>query len=278
VTPTVEFYGMSKNTVDPSPDPRTWRLKITVNGRTLREVGYSEMRALPRTERYVTLRCISNTLKSDLMGTALWSGVRLDELVVRSRLPGDVREVAIIGVDGHGDSLPLEFAFCEQVLLAIGMNGKTLDRTHGFPIRLLCPRFYGFKNVKWIGEIAFTSDSYFGTWPKMGYTKDPVVHTASHIDRVMNSGAALAVGGVSFAGDRGIRRVIVRADGGDWVEAELEAPLSPYTWTRWRATLPVQAAKQVEARAMDGLGNWQDPQEGPLFPDGVRGPTVKRLG
>jgi hypothetical protein len=112
----------------------------------------------------------------------------------------------------------------------------------------------------------------------MGYTKDPVVHTASHIDRVMNSGAALAVGGVSFAGDRGIRRVIVRADGGDWVEAELEAPLSPYTWTRWRATLPVQAAKQVEARAMDGLGNWQDPQEGPLFPDGVRGPTVKRLG
>ena len=29
---------------------------------------------------------------------------------------------------------------------------------------------------------------------------------------------------------------------------------------------------------MDGLGKWQDAQEGPLFPDGVRGPTVKRLG
>ena len=40
----------------------------------------------------------------------------------------------------------------------------------------------------------------------------------------------------------------------------------------------VRSAKQVEARAMDSSGKWQEADERPLFPDGVRGPTVKRLG
>jgi DMSO/TMAO reductase YedYZ molybdopterin-dependent catalytic subunit len=277
VTPIPESYGMSKNTVDPVLDPKSWRLRITVDGRPLREITYTELLAMPRVERYVTMRCISNTLKSDLMGTAYWAGVRLEQLVDHRLLPGGILEVAVIGVDGHGDSLPLDFAFSGQVLFALGMNGKTLDRTHGFPVRLLCPRFYGFKNVKWIGEIAFLSTPYLGTWPKMGYTKDPQIHTASHIDRVVLENGRLIAGGVSFAGDRGIRRVTVRADEGSWVEAELESPLSPYTWTRWRAALPVTSAKQVEARALDGTGTWQDPVEGPLFPDGVKGPTIKRL-
>ncbi len=278
VTSTPEFYGMSKNTADPAPDPGSWRLRITVDGHPLRQIAYSELLAMPRVERYVTMRCISNTLKSDLMGTASWAGVRLSQLVDRRLLPGGIQEVAVIGVDGHGDSFPLDFAFSEQVLFALGMNGKTLDRTHGFPVRLLCPRFYGFKNVKWIAGIAFLSRPYTGTWPKMGYTKDPQIHTASHIDRVLLESGRLLAGGVSFAGDRGIRRVTVRADEGPWVDAELESPLSPYTWTRWRAVLPVASAKQVEARALDGTGKWQDPAEGPLFPDGMKGPTIKRVG
>ncbi len=277
VTPAHEFYGMSKNAVDPSVDPEKWRLRVTAHGRLLRELSYAELMALPRIERYATLRCISNTLASDLMGNALWAGVPLSALVDRSALPRDIVEAAVIGVDGHSDSLILDFAFSEQVLFAVGMNGKALERTHGFPVRLLCPRFYGFKNVKWIAEIAFVAHPYDGTWPKLGYTKDAVVHTTSHIDRVTLEGGRLFAAGVSFAGDRGIRRVMVRADEGPWVEAELEPPLSPFSWTRWRAGLPCPSAKQVEARAQDGTGAWQESRESPLFPSGIQGPTVKRL-
>ena len=185
--------------------------------------------------------------------------------------------MAIIGVDGHGDSLPPEFAFSDAALLAIGMNGRTLDRTHGFPVRLIVPRYYGFKNVKWIGEIAFASQPYFGTWPKMGYTKEPVVHTGSHIDRIVRTATELRLGGVAFAGDRGIRAVQVRADGGQWLDATLEAPLSPLCWRRWVATIPVRDAKQVQARAMDGTGTWQSDAETPLFPNGVDGPTIRSV-
>lgn len=278
VTPIAEFYGMSKNTVDPATDPHTWRLRISIDGKVTRQLTYQELLSLPRVERYVTLRCISNTLKSDLMGTAAWSGIHLSQLVDRATLPPGITEASIVGVDGHGDSLRLDYAFADEVILALGMNGKTLDRVHGFPIRLLVPRYYGFKNIKWIGEIAFVSKPYYGTWPKMGYTKEPVIHTASHIDRVQRSEAGMKVGGVSFAGTRGVRQVQVRADQGPWVDAVLDERLSPFCWTRWVAEVPVAQAAQLEARALDGEGRWQESVEGPLFPDGVTGPTIRKVG
>jgi len=278
LTPTPEFYGMSKDTVDPAINPARWRLKITAGGQTLKEYRYSELLGLPRVDRYVTLRCVSNTLKSDLMGTAAWSGIHLSQLVERSAVPHGACEVAIIGIDGHGDSLSLDYAFSDETLLALGMNGKTLDRTHGFPLRLLVPRYYGFKNVKWISEISFVTKPYFGTWPRMGYTKEPAVHISSHIDQIRRAPEGWKVGGVSFAGTRGIRAVEVRAGGGPWIPAALDRPLSPFTWTRWFALLPPVSANQVEARAMDGDGRWQESREGPLFPNGVTGPTIRRLG
>jgi DMSO/TMAO reductase YedYZ molybdopterin-dependent catalytic subunit len=277
ITPIGEFYGMSKNTVDPSLDPRVWRLKITVDGQPLKEFSYQQLLTLPREERYQTLRCVSNTLKSNLMGNAYWSGVRLSQLVDRTSLPAGLREVAILGVDGHGDSLDLDYAFSGDVLFALGMNGQTLNRTHGFPVRLLCPRYYGFKNVKWIGELRFVREPYFGTWPKMGYTKEPRVNVASYIDKVVKGDGEYRVGGVSFAGDRPIQRVQVRADQGEWVDAELEPGLSRFTWIRWVARVPGSGASQIEARAQDSTGHWQESQEGPLFPAGVTGPTVRRV-
>lgn len=277
VTPIAEFYGMSKNTIDPLIQPDTWRLKITIDGRLVRQFRYAELLSIPRQERYVTLRCISNTLQSNLMGTALWSGFRLDQLITRDQLPSHIVEVAVIGVDGHGDSFPIDYAFSDQTLLALGMNGQTLDRTHGFPVRLLTPKYYGFKNVKWIGEIRFVTRPYTGTWPQMGYTKEPVIHTCSFLDKAMKVEAGIAVGGISFAGVRGIRAVRIRIDNSTWIPAQLETPLSAFTWTRWRAVISVSTAAVIEVQAQDGQGNWQAQFESPLFPNGVDGPTVRRV-
>jgi DMSO/TMAO reductase YedYZ molybdopterin-dependent catalytic subunit len=277
ITSTDAFYVMSKNTVDPAIDPREWKLKITVDGRPLREVSYQELLAMPRIQRITTMRCVSNTLKSNLMGTAEWSGIFLRQLVDPQRLPSNVLEAAFIGVEGHDDSIPLSYAFSDDLLLALGMNGLTLNRVHGFPLRLLAPKYYGFKSVKWLGEIRFVSQPYFGTWPKMGYTKEPVVHTMSFFDRVRQEGPKLKLGGVAFAGLRGIQRVEVRADNGPWTPVTLETPISRYTLTRWKGELAVANARILEARALDGAGNWQAVEEKPLFPDGVSGPTVKKL-
>jgi DMSO/TMAO reductase YedYZ molybdopterin-dependent catalytic subunit len=278
ITTVREFYVMSKNTVDPVVDPKTWRLKIKFDDKLIREFSYAELLSLPRQERFVTLRCVSNTLKSDLMGTAAWSGIQLNQLVRQSEVPKPAIEMAVIGLDGHGDSLRLDYAFSDEPLFALGMNGETLNRNHGYPIRMLTPRYYGFKSIKWIDEIRFSSTPYFGTWPKLGFTKEPVIHTATFVDRITRQGDKAKVGGVSFAGVRGIQRVEFRTANGVWVPAQIEPDLSPYTLTRWQGELDLPAgAELLEARAMDGQGNWQATVEKPLFPDGVSGPTLKRI-
>jgi DMSO/TMAO reductase YedYZ molybdopterin-dependent catalytic subunit len=278
ITPVGQFYVMSKNTVDPALDPDTWRMKLTIEGRLFREFTYRELLSLPRVERYQTLRCISNTLKSDLMGTAEWSGVRLTQLLSERELPDGLAEMAVIGSDGHGDSFRLDYAFSEEPLLALGMNGKTLNRQHGYPVRLLVPRYYGLKHVKWISEIAFVREPFYGTWPKMGYTKEPLIHTCSFIDRIRRSGSRLEVGGVALSGGRAIVAVEVRAGAGPWTLATLEPPLSGYTWTRWKAEVDAaQGAEFAEARAQDASGEWQATVESPLFPSGVSGPTLRRI-
>jgi DMSO/TMAO reductase YedYZ molybdopterin-dependent catalytic subunit len=274
ITSVPEFYGMSKNTVDPLIDLNIWRLKITLEGKLLRSFRFGELLGLSREYRYVTLRCISNTLKSDLMGTAQWGGVHLSQLIDRRTLPSNVIEAAFIGVEGHDDSLKLDYAFGPDSLLAIGMNGKTLSRTHGFPLRLLAPSYYGCRNVKWLGEIRFVTKPYYGTWQRLGYTKEPVIHICSHVDHMRRDGSLLEFGGVSFAGTRGIQAVRVRANQGPWQPARLEPALSPFTWTRWVAQLPAPIDARLEANAQDKTGAWQELDPVNPFPNGPAGPTI----
>jgi DMSO/TMAO reductase YedYZ molybdopterin-dependent catalytic subunit len=274
VTPIREFYGMSKNAVDPLIDLASWRLKVTIEGKLLRAFSYGELLGMQRQYRFVTLRCISNTLKSDLMGTAQWGGIYLSQLINRASLPPDIVEAALIGVEGHDDSLKIDYAFSEDSLLALGMNGKTLSRTHGFPVRLLAPSYYGCRNVKWIGEIRFVRQRYYGTWQRLGYTKEPLIHICSHIDRMKRDGGLLEFGGVSFAGTRGIKAVRVRANSGPWQAARMEPSLSQFTWTRWVAQLPAEEGAIIEANAQDCSGAWQELHEGNPFPNGLAGPTI----
>jgi len=274
ITPVPEFYGMSKNTVDPAIDPQSWRLFLTLDGKLLRQFSYAELLTLPKQIRYVTLRCISNTLKSDLMGTAIWAGVHLSQLINRDALPANTIEAAFIGVEGHDDSLRLDYAFGDESLLTLGMNGKTLSRVHGFPIRLLAPNYYGCRNVKWIREIRFVTKPYYGTWQRLGYTKEPIIHICSHIDRIRFDGPLVEFGGVSFAGSRPIQAIRVRANQGPWQAARLEPALSPYTWTRWSAQLPAREGSILEANAQDRTGAWQELQEAGPFPSGMSGPTI----
>jgi hypothetical protein len=65
------------------------------------------------------------------------------------------------------------------------------------------------------------------------YPKDAVLE---------NEGRTMVpVGGIAFAGARGISRVELRVNGGPWTEARLRAPLSETTWVRWRYDWPFEA-------------------------------------
>jgi DMSO/TMAO reductase YedYZ molybdopterin-dependent catalytic subunit len=284
ITPLREFYVMSKNTVDPAPEPAAYRLQIQIDGRPLRSFSYAELLNRPRQERYASLRCISNTLRSNLMATGYWSGIELKQLVRRSELPEGIIEMTVIGIDGHGDSYTLDYAFSGEPLFALGLNGDTLTRNHGFPIRMLSPKYYGFKSIKWIDRIDFVTRPYFGTWPKLGYTKEPVIHPGAYIDKVRVSKGLFEAGGIAYSGHGAVAKVELRTLNAAkepisaWQAATLETPLSQHTFCRWLCALPAgNDARHLEARVQDSSGQLQSPTEKPLSPNGVAGPTLKSI-
>jgi hypothetical protein len=53
------------------------------------------------------------------------------------------------------------------------------------------------------------------------------------------AGGRAPVGGIAWAGDRGIKLVEVQVDEGPWTQADfITPPLGPLTWVLWRTTGP----------------------------------------
>ena len=69
----------------PSIDPA--QHKLMIHGLVEREttLSWGELLFLPMFEQYVTIACVSNEVGGNLVGNALWRGVRLKELLERSR-------------------------------------------------------------------------------------------------------------------------------------------------------------------------------------------------
>ncbi|MDP2949177.1 MAG: molybdopterin-dependent oxidoreductase [Chloroflexota bacterium] len=278
VTPNDRFYTVSKNIVDPTVDASTWTLEVAGLVESPYKLTLPELQALPSRTQYVTLECISNPVGGDLMSNALWRGVPLRDLLDRAKLKPGVVDVACFSDDGYSDSIPLSLALNSDVLVAYEMNGEPLPREHGAPARLLAPGKYGVKHVKWLTRIAPVDKAYSGYWQVRGWSHNAEVRTTSRID-VPAQGATLPleeglVGGVAFAGARGIRRVEVSADRGrTWREAFLKPALSPYTWMLWTTPWrpPGNGSHTVLVRATDGTGEVQTAVVEDSLPDGATG-------
>lgn len=71
------------------------------------------------------------------------------------------------GIDfPYVEGLRLDEAKNPLTLLAVGMYGKSLLPQNGAPIRLVVPWKYGFKYIKSIAKIEFTSTQPLSTWEK----------------------------------------------------------------------------------------------------------------
>ena len=124
-----------------------------------------------------------------------------------------------------------------------------------------------------------------GYWQQRGWTDVPWVKTFSRIDVPSHmsviEGGMLSLGGVAFAGDRGIANVDVSVDdGATWSPAgSISEPLSPYTWVIWRAELPAPASAEfgVRVRATDGDGEAQTAMLAKSLPSGATGHHAIRL-
>src|SRR5262249_37747317 len=126
----------------------------------------------------------------------------------------------------------------ERVMLAYEFDGAPLTAEHGFPLRLFVPNLYGMKQPKWVTRIDAISQWEPGYWVLRGWDREGRVVPSAAVDTVVRTGEMADVGGMAYAGSRGVARVEVQVDGGEWQTAQLRPPLSDLTWVIWRARMP----------------------------------------
>ena len=251
-------------------------------------LDYAILRQLPTVELAKTLECVSNLTDKcelvpfgcELIGTALWKGVRLvDVLDLAGGLKSGVVAVSLIGEDEFVSSIPPEAALDPATIVAYEMNGQVLPYEHGYPARILVPGRYGFKSPKWIRVIRPSSRPVVDWYGQRNWSKDGYVRTMTRIDLPAPSATvppgSQRVAGIAYAANRGISKVEYSADGGQsWATATLlEAQPGPDAWVRWEGSFQVGAGQTVQlvSRATDGQGALQQEAFSLAQPDGGAG-------
>ncbi|HEU0300429.1 MAG TPA: molybdopterin-dependent oxidoreductase, partial [Longimicrobium sp.] len=183
ITPPGQFYRRT-NFYVPEIDPAAWQLPVCGEVEAPFTLDWDELRALPRHSVAVTLECAGNARslvtpatpgqqwEHGAVSTAVFTGVSLRALLERARPRAGAVEVLFTGADSGGvgagrtepfaRSIPMALAQDPDVLLAWEMNGEPLPAEHGYPLRLVVPRWYGVASVKWLAEVRVIAEPFRG--------------------------------------------------------------------------------------------------------------------
>lgn len=279
-----------------------WRLKIRGEVQRPLEISWDELRAMRETSVTATIECAGNgrvflTPKVDgaqwergAVGNAVWTGVRLAEVLQRAGLKASAREVILTGGDRgeielaprpggeihYARSLPVAKA-SDDVLLAWEMNGQDLTPAHGFPLRAIVPGWYGMAAVKWLSEITATAEPFHGYYQSVDYaywqreSGEPslvpitALQVKAQIARpgpaeVVPVGQSYRVCGAAWSSEAAIVRVEISMDAGrNWHEVRLGEKTDPHAWRLWDFSWrPDQRGRAtLMVRATDAKGRTQ---------------------
>ncbi len=128
----------------------SWTLTLAVSG-TERSFTRAELLALPQTEVRLPIACVEGWSQM-----ANWRGVRLRDL---AEMMNAAPETAfrLISLEQRGSfsktQMGSEYVRDPLTLVALELNGETLDLEHGYPARMIAPGRPGVLQTKWLSRI-----------------------------------------------------------------------------------------------------------------------------
>lgn len=150
-------------------DPATWRLEISGLVRRRLSLTYAQLLTFPRVQQTSDFVCVTGWSVDDVR----WGGVRFADLLrAADPLPAG-RALRFDSLEEpYFDFLTLEQALSPDAMLAHAMDDEPLERKHGAPARVVMPRMYGYKGVKWVRRIVVTDRVTDGYWQQRGYDRN----------------------------------------------------------------------------------------------------------
>jgi DMSO/TMAO reductase YedYZ molybdopterin-dependent catalytic subunit len=296
--PITDINRLYEKTFRLVPKIDQWSLRIDGLVKTTLSLNMDDIHALPAVESTRTLECIGNPVGGGLVGTVVWQGTMLSDLLARTGIDPTATHATFEAADGYVTTVELKWITQPGVLLVYGANGNPLPPEHGYPLRLLMPGLYGQKMPKWITRIQFVDHDVLGYWEKdaYGWSNIAAVKTNSRFyspDRQAKLPGPIQVEGMAYAGNRKITKVEVSTNAQEhlptWELAQLVEPPDPLAWTWWSYDWqpPGSGDYLLAVRASDERGFTQSDSGrgviGGAFPDGTSAihsiaVTVENLG
>lgn len=149
----------------PSFDRDAWSFQI--GGRVERplRLSYDEVMTLDHVEVRSDFHCVTGWSKLD----NLWGGVLARTVVNLASPHADATHVSVVADQGYTANVPLSVLMDDDVLLAWRHNGSELEPKHGWPLRLVIPKLYAWKSVKWVRGFELLTHDERGFWERRGY-------------------------------------------------------------------------------------------------------------
>ena len=316
VTPAGLHYSLIHFDI-PLAEAATWRLEVAGLVERPLSLSLEDLRRLRARTLRVTLECAGNGRTQvsprypsvpwveEGVSTAEWTGAPLADVLHAAGLRPATKEVVFWGAD-RGIDRNVEHAFArslapaeamhEDVLLAWAMNGQPLPPQHGFPLRLVVPRWYGMASVKWLERIEAIDRPFDGVQQALSYHFRQAAGERGVPCRYMRVNSLLAPPGApdfytrrrvlgagrveilgrAWSGEAPIARIEFAVDGA-WRDARLDAPAGEHAWRGWRASWDAAAGEhELSCRAADAVGNVQ-PLEPPWDLTGFGNNAVQRV-
>jgi len=149
VTPLKEFDTMGET--DYEVDLDRWRLHVTGRVKKSLDLSYSQIKELPGIRRKVLLICPGVfALYGD------WKGISLASLLKSAGAERDATHVTFSGPERAFEKVekfPIEDVLNEKIFLAYEVNGETLPKKHGYPLRVVAEDYYGGTWVKYVYKV-----------------------------------------------------------------------------------------------------------------------------
>ena len=299
VTPSDRLFVRNNLPAPPASivsDPDAWQLRIE-GVKNPRSLTVSDLKEIGVVTVATVLQCSGNgraffphgaggtQWSVGAAGCVLWTGVPLKAVV--EELGGLVDGVQYITSTG-GEQLPdgldpkqvtversVPTRALDHALLAWGLNDEPLPLTHGGPLRMIIPGYYGVNNVKYVKQVAFTeaqtdvkiqASSYRVRDVGVKGSPDQPSMWEMNVKSWVTSPLASArpgrnmIFGVAFGGAVALQKVEVSLNGGDsWNQARFLGPdLGAFAWRPFVLAADLPAGEyRVVSRAMDIKGNTQ---------------------
>jgi DMSO/TMAO reductase YedYZ molybdopterin-dependent catalytic subunit len=155
------YYGLDEA---PEVDGSTYKLEVGGLVDNKKSWTLEELYALPQEKQVTRHICVEGW---SAIGS--WTGTPLREFLKRIGADTRAKYVWFRCAEGYSTTIDMPTALHPQTQMTFKFDNEILTRAYGFPMKIRMPTKLGFKNPKYVVEMAVINNDAGGYWEDQGY-------------------------------------------------------------------------------------------------------------